>query len=1016
MNRWWHVRLAISTDFRNWFSRNKVAFAAVGAVVGALVLGLAIATWQFVEKSRAEREQSRLRVQAEADKQKAQTEAAKSRQVAQFLEDMLNGVGPSVAQGLNTTLLKKVLDNTAKRVGIDLAKQPEVEAELRYTLGEVYWQLGDLSNAEAMHREALTIRTNVLGSNDAQVAQSMRRLSHVLWREGRVEEAEKMARAGIAMQRTLLGSNSLEVARSLEDLSAILNTKGTKNSLEEAETALSESLATMKAVLGHDNLEVADVLDDLAAILGRRGKGAESDAAMAEELAIRTKLLGAENPLVIIKTLSFQAIELGRQGKLPEEETKLNELVAAQRKLFGNEHPDLAQSLNRLAMLLRNEGKQAQSEAVRRDALALQRKLLGDENDEVASTLSALGGLLAEENKLSEAESVHREAMMIRRKVLGADNMLAARSLANLGEVLIKEGKLEEARSLYLEAAGGASPSAAEAQYDLGVMYRDGSGVPTDGTEAAKWFRKSAELGNRAAQCTLGSAYFHGDGVPKDELEAAKWYRKAADQGHGLAQNTLGWMYATGRGVPKDMEQSVKWLTASTDQGNMDFQTGLSQLYKSGDADEQADRVELEIYTNLLKPDWKKQLSAGQISAISDDLTKLGHLQWHLGQVLSDHHQPGEAEQLFLRALQVFETAGNAFPQEPFLRQEQAFSHRLHGDALEQLGRVSDAESDYRAAIALYAGLNATVPLNPFYRQEEGYTTWMLAEILQRAQRLDEAEAEYRKAITLHEKAQGDFPNEAAFPERLGTIKLRLAELLTQRGRLPEARPMYMEGAEHGSAEVLNEIAWVFATSADPNLRDGTNAITFAEKSVIATNRKKSMYLDTLAAAYAETGQFAKAVSIQQEAIALSQSEPEKRDLASRLKLYESNSPYRDDGALAVLANALLHEGKFAEAEGPAQECLTIREIQIPDDWRTFNARSMLGGSLLGQKRYVEAEPLLLAGYEGMKQRETNIPPEGKVRLNETLQRLAQLYDETGRPELAAESKKELAEMEKAEK
>jgi serine/threonine-protein kinase len=54
------------------------------------------------------------------------------------------------------------------------------------------------------------------------------------------------------------------------------------------------------------------------------------------------------------------------------------------------------------------------------------------------------------------------------------------------------------------------------------------------------------------------------------------------------------------------------------------------------------------------------------------------------------------------------------------------------------------------------------------------------------------------------------------------------------------------------------------------------------------------MIMDTLAAAYAEAGQFTNAVRVQQEAIALLQNEPEKKDYASRLKLYENNSPYRD--------------------------------------------------------------------------------------------------------------------------
>jgi hypothetical protein len=63
---------------------------------------------------------------------------------------------------------------------------------------------------------------------------------------------------------------------------------------------------------------------------------------------------------------------------------------------------------------------------------------------------------------------------------------------------------------------------------------------------------------------------------------------------------------------------------------------------------------------------------------------------------------------------------------------------------------------------------------------------------------------------------------------------------------------------------------------------------------VAATNRKAPYNLDTLAAAYAEAGEFTKAVSVQKEAIALLRDEKEKKDFASRLKLYESKTPYRD--------------------------------------------------------------------------------------------------------------------------
>ena len=97
-------------------------------------------------------------------------------------------------------------------------------------------------------------------------------------------------------------------------------------------------------------------------------------------------------------------------------------------------------------------------------------------------------------------------------------------------------------------------------------------------------------------------------------------------------------------------------------------------------------------------------------------------------------------------------------------------------------------------------------------------------------------------------------------------------------------------------------------------------------------------------------------------------------------------------GQLAMFSVTLLTIKAWDEAEPLIREALTIREKVEPDDWRTFNTKSMLGGALLGQKKYAESEPLLLAGYEGLKQRETTIPEQGKVRLPEALERLVQLY------------------------
>jgi eukaryotic-like serine/threonine-protein kinase len=95
------------------------------------------------------------------------------------------------------------------------------------------------------------------------------------------------------------------------------------------------------------------------------------------------------------------------------------------------------------------------------------------------------------------------------------------------------------------------------------------------------------------------------------------------------------------------------------------------------------------------------------------------------------------------------------------------------------------------------------------------------------------------------------------------------------------------------------------------------------------------------------------------------------------------------------LARAYLDERPDL-AEPLLREALAIREKKLPDDWRTFETKGLLGASLLGQKKYAEAEPLLLQGYDGMKAREPKIPAPSRKALNEAIDRIIRLYDVRG--------------------
>jgi tetratricopeptide (TPR) repeat protein len=113
--------------------------------------------------------------------------------------------------------------------------------------------------------------------------------------------------------------------------------------------------------------------------------------------------------------------------------------------------------------------------------------------------------------------------------------------------------------------------------------------------------------------------------------------------------------------------------------------------------------------------------------------------------------------------------------------------------------------------------------------------------------------------------------------------------------------------------------------------------------------------------------------------------------------------------ALFGMGSTLLLAQRFSEAESVLRESLAIRDKKQPDTWVTFNTKSLLGGALLGQKRYVDAEPLLIGGYEGMQKCVATIPDNAKPRLDESLERVARLYDEMGQKNKAEEWRKKLA-------
>ena len=112
--------------------------------------------------------------------------------------------------------------------------------------------------------------------------------------------------------------------------------------------------------------------------------------------------------------------------------------------------------------------------------------------------------------------------------------------------------------------------------------------------------------------------------------------------------------------------------------------------------------------------------------------------------------------------------------------------------------------------------------------------------------------------------------------------------------------------------------------------------------------------------------------------------------------------PLRLQG-LTAFARVLLAQKKYADAERTLREVVAIREKTAPNDWRRYDAMSLLGSSVAGRRAFAEAERLLVDGYQGMHERIATIPAFHRDSLADAGTRLVEFYTAWGKPAQAAE-------------
>jgi Flp pilus assembly protein TadD len=118
-------------------------------------------------------------------------------------------------------------------------------------------------------------------------------------------------------------------------------------------------------------------------------------------------------------------------------------------------------------------------------------------------------------------------------------------------------------------------------------------------------------------------------------------------------------------------------------------------------------------------------------------------------------------------------------------------------------------------------------------------------------------------------------------------------------GELAKALTDYAETTKQHPEEPqpFNDYAWLLATATKDDVRNGARAVELANQACKITEFKNAAYVDTLAAAYAENGDFANALKWQEQAVKLSVGEPVEvqQEMKDRVALYKEQKPYREE-------------------------------------------------------------------------------------------------------------------------
>jgi serine/threonine protein kinase len=297
---------------RRYAQRHRAAVAAAITIVLVLLASSVASTWMYLNQ---------------------RTALAQSQQVSRFLKKVLAQASVEKALGRDTTMMREILDETARTLAAELPDQPAVEAELRGVIGATYRDISEYQLSLPQTERALSLqRTLHRGDHDA-VAQALLDQGNTLEYLGRMKEAETCLRDALAMRQRLLGDADVRTAAVHTLLAWTLMKSGRAS---EGEASAQLAVAAWRKHPREPGLR--DAPKTLASVFHHLNRHPESIAMYEEELQSLRASHGPEHP-DIASALDNLGVELTRVKRFDEAEPLFMEALRQAKKFQGARSP-----------------------------------------------------------------------------------------------------------------------------------------------------------------------------------------------------------------------------------------------------------------------------------------------------------------------------------------------------------------------------------------------------------------------------------------------------------------------------------------------------------------------------------------------------------------------------------------------------------------------------------------------------------------------------------------------------